>query len=147
MTDSEEWVLRKIGTVTLQKAGLVPTEGGIRARDAVESFLRCTDKPLAASADAMTQGLSHAFRNRLNGIGRGTSPESLQTKRCGEFVVLDRAEEGVWINPAAVSRAAHAAGRPSRSIWRTGSAGSPGHRGHRRNLAQPRRPDFCRLVT
>lgn len=100
VTDEEEWVLRKVGTVTLQKAGMVPTDGGIRVRDAVEAFLRYTDKPLVATADAVTQGLSQACRDRLLAIGRGTSPQSLQTKRCGEFVALDRAEDGVWVIPA-----------------------------------------------
>ncbi|HVA49575.1 MAG TPA: DUF499 domain-containing protein [Pirellulales bacterium] len=104
VTDDEEWVLRKVGTVTLQKAGMVPTEAGIRVRDAVEAFLRYTDKPLVATADAVTQGLSQACRDRLIGIGRGTSPQNLQTKRCGEFVALDRAEDGVWIIPPIVEQ-------------------------------------------
>jgi hypothetical protein len=99
VSDEEEWVLRKVGTVTLQKAGMTPTEGGIRVRDAVEAFLRYTDKPLVATADAVTQGLAQACRDRLIAIGRGTSPQNLQTKRCGEFVALDRAEDGVWIIP------------------------------------------------
>jgi hypothetical protein len=99
VTDEEEWVLRKVGTVTLDKAGMVPKEGGIRVRDAVEAFLRYTDKPLVTTADAVTQGLSQACRDRLIAIGRGTSPQNLQTKRCGEFVALDRAEDGVWIIP------------------------------------------------
>ena len=99
VTDDEEWVLRKVGTVTLQKAGMAPTEGGIRVRDAVEAFLRYTDKPLVATAEAVTQGLSQACGDRLIAIGRGTSPQNLQTKRCGEFVALDRAEDGVWIVP------------------------------------------------
>lgn len=84
---------------SLQKAGMAPLEGGIRVRDAVEAFLRYTDKPIVAAADAVTQGLSQACRDRLIAIGRGTSPQSLQTKRCGEFVALDRAEDGVWIIP------------------------------------------------
>jgi len=99
VTDEEEWVLRKVGSVTLQKVGMVPTEGGIRVRDAVEAFLRYTDKPLVASAEAVTQGLSQACKDRIIGIARGTSPEKLQTKRCGEYVALDRSEEGVWIIP------------------------------------------------
>jgi hypothetical protein len=99
VTDEEEWVLRKVGTVTLQKVGMVPTEGGIRVREAVEAFLRYTDKPLVASADAVLQGLSQACKDRVIGIGRGTSPDKLQTRRCGEYVALDRSEEGVWIIP------------------------------------------------
>ena len=105
MTDEEEWVLRKVGTVTLQKSGMVPTEGGIRVRDAVEAFLRYTDKPLVASPDSVIQGLSQACKDRLIGIGRGTSTEKLQTKRCGEYVALDRSEEGVWIIPPFTEKA------------------------------------------
>lgn len=99
VTDEEEWVLRKVGTVTLQKTGMVPTEGGIRVRDAVEAFIRYTDKPLVASSDAVVQGLSQACKDRVVGIGRGVSPEKLQTKKCGEYVALDRSEEGVWVIP------------------------------------------------
>lgn len=99
VTEEEEWVLRKVGSVTLQKSGMVPTEGGIRVRDAVEAFLRYTDKSMVASADGVIQGLSQACKDRLIGIGRGTSTEKLQTKRCGEYVALDRSEEGVWIIP------------------------------------------------
>jgi hypothetical protein len=99
VTDEEEWVLRKVGSVTLQKTGMVPTEGGVRVRDAVEAFVRYTDKPMVASPDAVIQGLSQACKDRIVAIGRGTSPEKLQTKRCGEYVALDRSEEGVWIIP------------------------------------------------
>lgn len=99
VTDEEEWVLRKVGTVTLQKSGMVPTEGGIRVRDAVEAFIRYTDKPLVASSDAVVQGLSQACKDRVVGIGRGVSTEKLQTKKCGEYVALDRSEEGVWVIP------------------------------------------------
>jgi hypothetical protein len=104
VTDDEEWVLRKVGTVSLQKVGMVPTEGGIRIRDAVEAFLRYTDKPLVASADAVIQGLSQACKDRVIGIGRGISAEKLQTRRCGEYVALDRSEEGVWIIPPFAER-------------------------------------------
>jgi hypothetical protein len=99
VTDTEEWVLRKVGSVTLQKTGMIPSEGGIRVRDAVEAFLRYTDKPMVAAPDAVLSGLSQACKDRLVGIGRGTSPEKLQTRRCGEYVALDRGEEGVWIIP------------------------------------------------
>ena len=36
----EEWVIQKVGTVTLQRSGLIPSEGGIRVNDAIEAFLR-----------------------------------------------------------------------------------------------------------
>jgi hypothetical protein len=52
-----------------------------------------------ASPDAVIQGLSQACKDRLIGIGRGTSPEKLQSRRCGEYVALDRSEEGVWVIP------------------------------------------------
>ncbi len=105
VTDEEEWVLRKVGSVTLQKSGMVPTEGGIRVRDAVEAFLRYTDKSMVASADGVIQGLSQACKDRIIAIGRGTSPEKLQTRRCGEYVALDRSEEGVWIIPPFTEKA------------------------------------------
>ncbi len=99
VTDEEEWVLRKVGTVTLQQTGMTPTSGGIRVKDAVEAFVRYTDKPLVATADAVLTGLSQACKDRLIGIGKGTTVEKLQTKKCGEYVALDRTEEGVWIIP------------------------------------------------
>jgi hypothetical protein len=99
VTDEEEWVLRKVGSVTLQRTGMVPKEGGIRVKDAVEAFLRYTDKPMISAADAVVQGLSQACKDRVIGIGRGVSPEKLQAKKCGEYVAIDRAEEGVWIIP------------------------------------------------
>lgn len=99
VTDEEEWVLRKVGSVTLQRTGMVPKEGGIRVKDAVEAFLRYTDKPMISAADAVVQGLSQACKDRVIGIGRGVSPEKLQAKKRGEYVAIDRAEEGVWIIP------------------------------------------------
>ncbi len=99
VTDEEEWVLKKVGSVTLQKVGLVPTEGGVRVKDAVEAFLRYTDKPMVASPEAVTKGLAQACQDRVLGIGRGTNPEKLQARRCGEYVAIDRGEEGVWIIP------------------------------------------------
>ncbi len=109
VTDEEEWVLRKVGSVTLQKTGMVPTEGGIRVRDAVEAFVRYTDKPMVASPEAVIQGLSQACKDKIVAIGRGTSPEKLQTRRCGEYVALDRSEEGVWVIPPFTEPAADTA--------------------------------------
>ncbi len=99
LVDEEEWILKKIGSVTLQKAGLIPIEGGIRLSDAIEAFLRYTDKPMIASRDAVTQGLSGACKDRLIGIGRGLRVDSLQKRWCGEAIPLDPAEEGIWIIP------------------------------------------------
>jgi hypothetical protein len=99
LVDEEEWILRKVGSVTLQKAGLIPNEGGIRLSDAVEAFLRYTDKPMIASREAVTQGLSGACKDRLIGIGRGLRVDNLQKRWCGEAIPLDPAEEGVWVIP------------------------------------------------
>lgn len=95
----EEWVLRKVGTVTLQKVGLILTEGGIRIKDAIEAFLRYTDKPMIASREAVLEGLQQACKEKLIGIGRGLSLNNLQKKWCEEEVFLDPNEEGLWIIP------------------------------------------------
>jgi Protein of unknown function (DUF499) len=99
VVEGEEWVLRKVGSVALQKAGLIPKENPIRVKDAVEAFLHYTDKPMIASRDAVVQGLVQACRDKLIGIGRGLSPDKLQRKWCGEDVMLDPNEDGVWIIP------------------------------------------------
>ena len=95
----EEWVLRKVGQVTLKEVGLVPEEGGSRIKDAIDSFLRFTDKPMVASRDAVVLGLREACRDKLIGIGRGVNVTSLQKKWCGQDVALDPTEEGLWIIP------------------------------------------------
>jgi hypothetical protein len=97
--EEEEWVLRRVGTVTLQKVGLVPTEGGIRIKDAIEAFLRYTDKPMIASREAVLEGLTQACQDRLIGIGYGINLNNLQKKWCGEDVTLDPNEEGLWVIP------------------------------------------------
>lgn len=99
LLEEEEWVLRKVGSVTLQKAGLIPNEGGIRLNDAMEAFLRYTDKPMIASREAVTQGLAEACKNKLVGIGRGLRADNLQTRWIGENIALDPNEEGIWIIP------------------------------------------------
>jgi hypothetical protein len=95
----EEWLLRKVGAVTLQTAGLIPSESGIRVKDAIEAFLRSTDKPMLASRDALLEGLKQACKEKLIGIARGVSLTNVQRKWCGEGVVLDPNEEGIWIIP------------------------------------------------
>jgi hypothetical protein len=95
----EEWVLRKVGPVTLQSAGLVPVDGGIRIKDAVEAFLRYTDKPMVASRDAVIEGLKQACKEKLIGVARGASLTNVQRKWCGEDVSIDPNEEGLWIIP------------------------------------------------
>ncbi|MBI5653205.1 MAG: ATP-binding protein, partial [Chloroflexi bacterium] len=99
LVEEEEWILKKVGPVTLQKAGLTPTEGGIRLSDAIEAFMRYTDKPMIASRDAVTQGLSQACKERYIGIGRGLRADNLSKRWCGEAIALDPGEEGVWIVP------------------------------------------------
>jgi hypothetical protein len=99
LVESEEWVIRKVGSVTLQKEGLVPEGNGIRLKDAIEAFLRYTDKPLIASRDAVVDGLVQACRDKLLRIGRGVTADKLQRKWCGEEVMVDPNEDGIWIIP------------------------------------------------
>jgi len=99
LVEDEEWILRRVGPVTLESAGLIPRGGGIRLREAVEAFLRFTDKPMIAAREAVTEGLARACADGLLGIGRGASLSSLLERRCREAVTLDPNEEGVWILP------------------------------------------------
>lgn len=99
VVDDEEWVLRKIGTVTLQKVGLIPDQSGIRVKDAVEAFLRYTDKPMIASRQAVLDGLAQACKEKLIGIARGLNLNDIQRKWCGTSVTLEADEEGLWIIP------------------------------------------------
>ncbi|RLB33346.1 MAG: hypothetical protein DRH12_18485, partial [Deltaproteobacteria bacterium] len=99
LVEDEEWILRKVGSVTLEKTGLFPKEGALRLKDAVEAFLRFTDKPIIAKKDAVTSGLAQACADGLVGIGRGGSPSALQARYCKQSVSLDPSEDGVWIIP------------------------------------------------
>ena len=100
IVEEEEWVLRNVGIVTLQNVGLVPKENGVRIKDAIEAFLRYTDKPMIASRDAVLEGLRQACGERVIGIGRGASLNALQRRWCGaKSVPLDPNEEGLWIIP------------------------------------------------
>jgi len=99
VTEEDEWVLRKTGGVTLKAAGMVPADGGLRVKDAIDAFLRYTDKPMIASRGAVVQGLIQACRDKLVGIGRGTSLKNLQKTWCGEAPVAELDEDGVWIIP------------------------------------------------
>lgn len=99
VVQDEEWVIRKVGPVTLQQSGLIPEEDGSRVKDAIEAFLRYTDKPMIASPQAVVEGLVQACEERLIGIGRGVSLDQLQRRWCGERVSLDPGEEGLWIIP------------------------------------------------
>ena len=101
LVEDEEWILRKVGSVTLQKNGLILKEGDapMRLTDAVESFLRYTDKPVVATKEAVVDGVSMACKDGLVGIARGATPSNLQTKYCRQDVTLDASEDGVWIIP------------------------------------------------
>jgi len=99
VVEDEEWIVRKVGPVTLKEAGLVPESGGMRVKEATEAFLRNTDKKMIASRQAVFDGLSQACKERLIGIGRGLKSDNLQRKWCGEYVNLDPEEEGLWIIP------------------------------------------------
>lgn len=100
LIEEEEWILRRLGTVALQKTGLIPESDGIRIKDAVDAFLRYTDKPIVARKEAVTTGLQKACLDGLVGIGRGASLSHLTSKSCRQAVELDPLEEGVWIIPA-----------------------------------------------
>ena len=99
LVEDEEWILRRVGLLTLEETGLVPKEGGIRLKDAIEAFLRFTDKPMIASKQAVIDGLTQACADGLIGIGRGASLSTLQKRYCNERIALDPTEEGVWIIP------------------------------------------------
>ncbi|GIW42728.1 MAG: hypothetical protein KatS3mg077_0010 [Candidatus Binatia bacterium] len=110
LVEDEEWILRRVGSVTLQNTGLIPKEGGIRLKDAVEAFLRFTDKPMVAAKEAVTTGLAQACADGLVGIGRGASLASLQARYCKQAVSLEASEDGVWIIPAFTPEPARARG-------------------------------------
>lgn len=111
LVEDEEWILRRVGSVTLEQTGLIPKEGGLRLKDAVEAFLRFTDKPMVASREAVTAGLAQACADGVVGIGRGGSLASLHARYCGEPVALDPGEDGVWVIPP-FTREEHAPEKP-----------------------------------
>jgi len=99
IVEDEEWVLRRVGLVTLQNVGLVPKEGGIRVKDSLEAFIRYTDKPMIATREAVTEGLREACKERIIGLARGLNVDKAQRKWCGEDILFDSNEEGLWIIP------------------------------------------------
>jgi hypothetical protein len=110
LVEDEEWILRRVGSVTLENTGLIPREGGLRLKDAVEAFLRFTDKPMVADKEAVTAGLAQACADGLIGIGRGASLASLQARYCKQAVTLDPSEDGLWIIPPFTPEPAKAPG-------------------------------------
>ena len=123
LVEDEEWILRRVGSVTLENTGLIPKEDGLRLKDAVEAFLRFTDKPMVATKEAVTTGLAQACADGLVGVGRGASSSSLQARYCGEQVSLDPSEDGVWIIPAFTPEPATVPG--SEATTETGGVGGP----------------------
>jgi hypothetical protein len=132
LVDDAEWILRRVGSVTLKKAGLVPESEGIRVKDAVDAFLRFTDKPMIASKDAVTTGLAQACVDGVVGIGRGTSAAALQARYCRQSVPIDHNGEGVWIippfdpTPATAGSTGGAPAGTGESTKSTPAAGVPG---------------------
>jgi hypothetical protein len=100
LVEDEEWIVRKVGSVTLEKTGLVLTDGAMLVKDAVDAFLRFTDKPMIASKESVTAGLAQACKDGLIGLGRGATATDLQSRYCKDDVAVDASEEGVWIIPA-----------------------------------------------
>ena len=131
LVEDEEWILKRVGSVTLQKTGLLPEEGGLRVKDAIEAFLRFTDKPMVAAKEAVTAGLAQACADGLIGIGRGATAKNLQTRYCRQMVEIDGSEDGVWIIPAfestkpePASKDGSAKGEPEPSGDKTGTSGT-----------------------
>jgi len=100
LVEDEEWILRRVGSVTLEKTGLILKEGALRIKDAIDAFLRFTDKPMISSKDAVTTGLVQACADGLIGVARGGSSSALQSSYCNQTVSIDPNEDGVWIIPA-----------------------------------------------
>ena len=102
LVEDAEWILRRVGSVTLEEAKLIPVteQEGIALKDVVEAFLRYTDKLMIATRRAVTTGLEQACFDGLIGIGRGVDPTSLQVRYCGKPISLDPSEEGVWVIPS-----------------------------------------------
>jgi hypothetical protein len=113
-----------VGSVTLESTGLIPKQGGLRLKDAVEAFLRFTDKPMVAAKEAVTAGLAQACADGLVGVGRGGSPSTLQARYCKEPVSLDPSEDGVWIVPPFTPEPVKVPGVAETAGSRVGTAGS-----------------------
>ncbi|MCL6508610.1 MAG: ATP-binding protein, partial [Bryobacteraceae bacterium] len=128
LVEDEEWILRRVGSVTLESTGLIPKEGGLRLKDAVEAFLRFTDKPMVAAKEAVTEGLAQACADGLVGVGRGGSLSTLHTRYCKQSVSLDPSEDGVWIIPPFTPEPAKAPGGEETAGAGVG-AGEPGGAG------------------
>jgi hypothetical protein len=102
VVEQADWVVQRVGAVTLREAGLIPKspEEALRVKEALEAFLRYTDKPMLASPQALLEGLVRACEDRVIGLGRGAGPQELQRRWCGERVTLEINEEDLWILPS-----------------------------------------------
>jgi hypothetical protein len=97
---NEEWIQKKIGTATFEECGLIPKEGGMRVKDAVDSFLRFTDKPIIPNLKVAIDAVSKAAQDGRVGIGIGTAINSLNKKYCKNIPSsIDWQDDGVWIIP------------------------------------------------
>jgi hypothetical protein len=131
LVEDEEWILRRLGSVTMQKTGLVSDKGATRVKDAINAFLRFTDKPMIAAKEAVTEGLVQACVDGIIGIGRGASPSSLQARYCKQHISIDPAEDGLWIIPPFEPEAAKVPGpvealTTPTAVTDIGASGAPG---------------------
>lgn len=102
LVEEEEWILRRVGSVSLRESGLIPNTADaspLRVKDAVEAFLKYTDKPIITGREAVARGLEQACKDRLIGIARGTNPSTFMSRTCGEAITIDPSEDGLWIIP------------------------------------------------
>lgn len=94
-----EWVQSKIGTVTFEESGLIPKENGIKLKDAVDFFLRFTDKPMITQNSVVINAVNKAAMDGRVGIGLGSSINNLGKKFCKNLPYIDWFDDGIWIIP------------------------------------------------
>ena len=100
LVEVEEWILRRIGSATLESTVLIPKEGGLRLKGGVKAFLRFIDKRMIATREVVTAGLAQACADGLVDIGRGTSLQTRWARYYRQPLSLDSNEDGAWIIPA-----------------------------------------------
>lgn len=119
--------------------------------DAVEAFLRFTDKPIISAREAVTAGLAQAWADGLVGIGRGGSPATLRARYWGQAVSLDPSEDGVGIIPAFTpeseeKRAQVGAGASTQTDTAAGTGGQVGVDTADTGQVETRQPRVRRFV-
>lgn len=92
-----EWVQSKLGTVTFEETGLIPKEGGIRLKDAIDFFLRFTDKPMIIQNSVVVNAVNKAAMDGRVGIGVGSSINNINKKYCKNLPYIDWYDDGIWI--------------------------------------------------